>query len=153
MTLENMQRLAAALRELGAGIRVDDVAEGCRSTARPSPCGGAAGAAAAGHRAARVLGHRLAAAPGLWDAEQGTSFGHAKIAGGALLRRGLPPQITTLSTATAPPVIAEARLRPGKAGSGRAAARQVKQAIGTARACRATGTIMLRGDSASAPRR
>ena len=81
-------------------------------------------------------------------AKQGTSFGHAKIAGRALLRRGLPPQITTLSTATAPPVIAEARLRSGKAGSGRAAARQVKQAIGTARACRATGTIMLRGDSA-----
>ena len=54
--------------------------------------------------------------------KQGASFGHAKIASRALLRLGLSPQITTLSTATAPPVIAEARLRSGKAGSGRAAA-------------------------------
>ncbi len=44
-------------------------------------------------------------------------------------------------------MIAEARLRSGKAASGRAAAAQVKQAIRTARAC-AAGTIMLRGDSA-----
>jgi hypothetical protein len=80
--------------------------------------------------------------------KQGASFGHAKIASRALLRLGLSPQITTLSTATAPPVIAEARLRSGKAGSGRAAAHQVKQAIGTARACGGTGTILLRGDSA-----
>ena len=79
--------------------------------------------------------------------KQGASFGHAKIASRALLRLGLSPQISTLSTATAPPVIAEARLRSGKAGSGRAAARQVKAAIGTARACRAD-TIMVRGDSA-----
>ena len=79
--------------------------------------------------------------------KQGASFGHAKIAGRALLRLGLSPQITTISTAQAPPLIAEARLRSGKAGSGRAAARQVKQAIGTARRCGAD-TIMLRGDSA-----
>jgi hypothetical protein len=44
-------------------------------------------------------------------------------------------------------VIAEARLRSGRAGSGRAAAGQVKQAITTARGCGA-GTIMLRGDTA-----
>ena len=80
--------------------------------------------------------------------KQGASFGHAKIASRALLRLGLSPQITTLSTATAPPVIAEARLRSGKAGSGRGAAAQIKQAIGTARACGPTGTIMVRGDSA-----
>ena len=80
--------------------------------------------------------------------KQGASFGHAKIASRALLRLGLSPQITTLSTATAPPVIAEARLRSGKAGSGRAAAAQIKQAIGTARACGPSGTIMVRGDSA-----
>ena len=85
-----------------------------------------------------VYGHR----------KQGASFGHAKIASRALLRLGLSPQITTLSTVTAPPVIAEAQLRGGKAASGRAAARQVRQAIGTARACGADGTIMLRGDSA-----
>ena len=51
--------------------------------------------------------------------KQGASFGHAKIASRALLRLGLSPQITTLSTATAPPVIAEAQLRSGKAASGR----------------------------------
>ena len=79
--------------------------------------------------------------------KQGASFGHAKIASRALLRLGLSPQITTISTATAPPVIAEARLRSGKAGSGRAAATQVKQAITTARGCGA-GKIMLRGDTA-----
>ena len=44
-------------------------------------------------------------------------------------------------------MIAEARLRSGRAGSGRAAASQIKQAIGTARACGPTGTIMVRGDS------
>ena len=80
--------------------------------------------------------------------KQGASFGHAKIASRALLRLGLSPQITTISTATTAPVIAEARLRSGRAGSGRAAAGQVKQAIGTARACGPCGTIMLRGDSA-----
>ena len=80
--------------------------------------------------------------------KQGASFGHAKIAGRALLRKGLSPLITTLSTATAAPVIAEARLRGGKTGSGRGAARQVKQTISTARTAGAGGKIMLRGDSA-----
>ena len=84
--------------------------------------------------------------------KQGASFGHAKIASRALLRRGLSPQITTLSTPTAAPVIAEARLRSGKAASGRAAASQVKQAITTARACQA-GKIMLRADSAFATKK
>ena len=79
--------------------------------------------------------------------KQGASFGHAKIAGQALLRKGLSPLVTTLSTAQAAPVIAEAWLRSGKTGSGRGAARQVKQAIATARAAGA-GKIMLRGDSA-----
>jgi hypothetical protein len=80
--------------------------------------------------------------------KQGASFGHAKIASRALLRLGLSPQITTISTASAPPVIAEARLRSGRAASGRAAASQIKQAIGTARACGRIGTILVRGDSA-----
>lgn len=43
--------------------------------------------------------------------KQGASFGHAKIASRALLRLGLSPQISTLSTAQAAPVIAEAQLR------------------------------------------
>src|ERR1700747_1915375 len=101
-------------------------------------------------------------------AKQGASFGHAKIASRALLRLGLSPQITTLSTASAPPVIAEAQLRSGKAASRRAAAPEraagrtrgaraaarprppremKKQPIPTARGCGADGTIMLRGDS------
>ena len=85
-----------------------------------------------------VYGHR----------KQGASFGHAKIAGRALLRKGLSPLITTLSTPTAAPVIAEAWLRGGKTGSGRGAARQLKQAITTARAIDPDATIMARGDSA-----
>ena len=79
--------------------------------------------------------------------KQGASFGHAKIASRALLRLGLSPQITTICTAQAPPVIAEARLRSGRAASGRAAAAQIQAGIRTARACRA-GTILVRGDSA-----
>jgi hypothetical protein len=80
--------------------------------------------------------------------KQGASFGHAKIAGRALLRKGLSPLITTLSRPTAAPVIAEAWLRSGKTGSGRGAARQLKQAITTARAIDADATLMARGDSA-----
>ena len=80
-------------------------------------------------------------------AKQGASFGHAKIASRALLRLGLSPQITTISTASAAPVIAEAQLRSGKAASGRGGARQVKQAITTAKAINPDATIMVRGDS------
>jgi hypothetical protein len=80
--------------------------------------------------------------------KQGASFGHAKIAGHALLRRGLSPLVTTLSTARSAPVIAEAWLRGGKTGSGRGAARQLKQAIATARAIDPHATILARGDSA-----
>src|SRR5206468_13013800 len=78
--------------------------------------------------------------------KQGASFGHAKVASRALLRLGLSRQITTMSTATAPPVIAEAQLRSGRAASGRGGARQVKQAITTARAINPDATIMVRGD-------
>jgi hypothetical protein len=85
-----------------------------------------------------VYGHR----------KQGASYGHAKIAGRSLLRKGLSPLITTLSTATSAPVIAEMRLRAGKTGSGRGAASQIRSAVATARACGATGKILLRGDSA-----
>jgi Transposase DDE domain group 1 len=80
-------------------------------------------------------------------AKQGATFGHAKIASRALLRLGLSPQITTISTATAAPVIAEAQLRSGKAASGRGAASQLKQAITTAKAIDPDATIMVRGDS------
>ena len=80
-------------------------------------------------------------------AKQGASFGHSKIAGRVVLRRGLSPLLTTLSTDTSAPVIAEMRLRAGRAGSARGAASQVAAAIGTARECGAR-KILLRGDSA-----
>ena len=52
--------------------------------------------------------------------KQGAWFGHAKIAGRALLRKGLSPLITALSRPRAATVIAEAWLRGGKTGSGAA---------------------------------
>ena len=80
--------------------------------------------------------------------KQGASFGHAKIASRALLRLGLSPQITTLSTERAAPVIAEARLRSGQ-GRLRARRRPPGQAGHRHRPqSAARGTIMLRGDSA-----
>ena len=61
-------------------------------------------------------------------------YGHAKIAGKQVLRKGLSPLATTISTANAAPVIAGMRLRAGKTGSGKGAGRMVAQAISTARA-------------------
>lgn len=81
-------------------------------------------------------------------AKQGASYGHTKIAGKQVLRKGLSPLATTISTQHAAPVIAGMRLRAGKTGSGRGAGRMVAQAIATARAAGATGQILVRGDSA-----
>lgn len=81
-------------------------------------------------------------------AKQGASYGHTKIAGRQILRKGLSPLAATISTAGSAPVIAGMRLRAGKAGSGKGAGRMVAQAIGTARAAGATGSILVRGDSA-----
>ena len=81
-------------------------------------------------------------------AKQGASYGHTKIAGKQILRKGLSPLATTVSTDTAAPVIAGMRLRAGKTGSGRGAGRMVAQAIATARAAGVTGQILVRGDSA-----
>jgi hypothetical protein len=81
-------------------------------------------------------------------AKQGASFGHTKIAGRQVLRRGLSPLATTISTAEGAPVVAGIRLRAGRAGSGKGAASMVVEAIGTARAAGATGEILVRGDSA-----
>ncbi len=84
--------------------------------------------------------------------KQGASFGHAKIASRALLRLGLSPQITTISqrhgaghrrSATAQRA---GRLR-------RAAAWQIKQAIGTARACGPAARSCCVATRRSAPRR
>jgi hypothetical protein len=81
-------------------------------------------------------------------AKQGASFGHTKIAGRQVLRRGLSPLATTISTSEAAPVLAGIRLRAGKAGSGKGAASMVTEAINTARAAGASGEILVRGDSA-----
>jgi len=81
-------------------------------------------------------------------AKQGASFGHTKIAGRQVLRKGLSPLATTISTRTGAPVVAGIRLRAGKAGSGRGADSMVTEAVKTARAAGATGKILVRGDSA-----
>jgi Transposase DDE domain group 1 len=84
----------------------------------------------------RVYGH----------AKQGASFGHTKIASRQVLRKGLSPLVTTISTGTSAPVIAGIRLRAGKA-SGKGAASMVTEAINTAKAAGAVN-ILVRGDSA-----
>ena len=81
-------------------------------------------------------------------AKQGASFGHTKIAGKQVLRRGLSPLATTISTERGAPVVAGIRLRAGRAGSGKGAASMVKEAIRVARAAGAAETILVRGDSA-----
>ena len=81
-------------------------------------------------------------------AKQGASYGHTKIAGKQVLRKGLSPLAATISTPGAAPVIAGMRLRAGKTGSGKGAGRMVAQAIRTARDCGASGKILVRGDSA-----
>ena len=81
-------------------------------------------------------------------AKQGASFGHTKISGKQVLRRGLSPLATAISTDTAAPMIAGMRLRGGNAGSGRGAGSMVTEAITTARAAGASAEILIRGDSA-----
>ena len=81
-------------------------------------------------------------------AKQGASYGHTKIAGKQVLRKGLSPLATTISTAESAPVIAGMRLRAGRAGSGKGAGRMVAASIGVARAAGAQGPILVRGDSA-----
>jgi hypothetical protein len=80
--------------------------------------------------------------------KQGASYGHTKIAGRQILRKGLSPLATTLSTEHGAPVVAGIRLRAGKACSGKGAASMVRDAIRTARAAGASGQILVRGDSA-----
>jgi hypothetical protein len=80
--------------------------------------------------------------------KQGASYGHTKIAGRQVLRKGLSPLATTISTEHGAPVVAGIRLRAGKAGSGKGAASMVREAIRTARAAGAVGEILVRGDSA-----
>jgi hypothetical protein len=82
-------------------------------------------------------------------AKQGASFGHTKIAGKNILRRGLSPLAVTISTDIAAPVLAGVRLRAGKAGSSKGATSMVTEAINTAiEAGARPENIMVRGDSA-----
>jgi hypothetical protein len=82
-------------------------------------------------------------------AKQGASFGHTKIAGKSVLRRGLSPLAVTISTETAAPVVAGVRLRAGRASSAKGAASLVTEAINTAKDCGASApNILVRGDSA-----
>lgn len=81
-------------------------------------------------------------------AKQGASYGHTKIAGRQVLRKGLSPLITTISTDDGAPVIAGIRLRAGRAGSGKGAAKMVAEAINTARESGCCGEVLVRGDSA-----
>jgi hypothetical protein len=86
--------------------------------------------------------------PVFGHAKQGASYGHTKIAGKQVLRKGLSPLATTISTDDGAPVLAGIRLRAGRAGSGKGAASMVAEAIRAARAAGATGTLLVRGDSA-----
>ena len=81
-------------------------------------------------------------------AKQGASYGHTKIAGRQVLRKGLSPLITTISTDDGAPVIAGIRLRAGRAGSGKGAAKMIAEAINTARESGCCGEVLVRGDSA-----
>jgi hypothetical protein len=82
-------------------------------------------------------------------AKHGASFGHTKIAGKTILRRGLSPLAVTICTPTAAPVLAGVRLRAGRAGSAKGATSMVTEAITTARAAGAKPqNILVRGDSA-----
>jgi hypothetical protein len=86
----------------------------------------------------RVYGHH----------KQGARFGHTKIQGKSLLVRGLSALAAVISTPLSAPVIAATRLRGGNAASARGAASLAVRAIGTARDCGCTGTIIVRMDSA-----
>jgi Transposase DDE domain group 1 len=86
--------------------------------------------------------------PVFGHAKQGASYGHTKIAGKQVLRKGLSPLATTISTERGAPVVAGIWLRAGRAGSGKGAASMVIEAVNTARAAGASGEILVRGDSA-----
>jgi hypothetical protein len=81
-------------------------------------------------------------------AKEGAAFGHAKVAGKELLVKGLNALISVISTPLSAPVTGPVRLRGGNAGSARGAAGLAAEAIGTARECGCTGTILVRMDCA-----
>ena len=74
-------------------------------------------------------------------AKQGAGFGYSGV-------RGLNIQLATLTTPTAAPVIARARLRARNTGSARGAGRREAQAMTTATAAGVAGQVMGRADAA-----
>jgi len=74
-------------------------------------------------------------------AKQGAAFGYSKV-------RGLNIQLAAISTPTAAPVIAQARLRKGNTASAAGCGRLLAQAIATARAAGVAGRVLARADSA-----
>ena len=74
-------------------------------------------------------------------AKQGAAFGYSKV-------RGLNIQLATISTPTAAPAIAQARLRKGNTASAAGCGRLLAQAITTARTAGVTGRVLARADSA-----
>jgi hypothetical protein len=85
----------------------------------------------------RVYGHK----------KQGAAFGHTKIQGKTVLVRGLNTLAAAVCTPQAAPVITGTRLRGGSANTARGAASFAAEAIGAARSCGCTGTIVTRADS------
>jgi hypothetical protein len=81
-------------------------------------------------------------------AKQGAAFGHTKIGGYSVRLRGYHPLLATLSTPMCAPVVAATRLRAGNAAAGRGGHSMMAEAVRIARACGATGEIVVRADSA-----
>ncbi len=79
-------------------------------------------------------------------AKQGASYGHTKIAGRQILRKGLSPLATTSGGLHADHHRDATARRESRSGKG--AGRMVTQAIVTARTAGATGALVVRGDSA-----
>jgi hypothetical protein len=74
-------------------------------------------------------------------AKQGAGYGYSKV-------KGLNALLGIVSTPLSAPVIAATRLRKGPANSARGAAAFVAETIRTARACGASGLLVMRADSA-----
>lgn len=74
-------------------------------------------------------------------AKQAAAYGYTGV-------RGLNLQLATISTPTAAPVVARARLRKGNIASAAGAGRPLAQAITTARAAGVSGQVLARADSA-----
>jgi hypothetical protein len=74
-------------------------------------------------------------------AKQGTGYGYTGV-------KGLNALIATVSTPTGAPLVAATRLRKGSCTSARGAASLIGASVRTARACGASGLLIVRADSA-----